>query len=159
VTLAIPAFAGTIILSMEYDPTGLAWVRLFDNRCLGWLVDETNAVEPAEWDAGTFAQPPPVVTNQHRPIPIIIGSLPSKVVTAPIHSPQWCIFSETDPIVFIPDLTRLRIDDFLTALATNNGAHRLVGSMLGFDRGLLNAYKQWAENNADLAFSGDPPAL
>ena len=56
-------------MAIEYAPNGLDWVRLFDSRLDGWMVDETVATEPQ---------------------PVIIGSLPALAPdTAPIVSPQW----------------------------------------------------------------------
>jgi hypothetical protein len=138
---------------MEYDPTGLAWVRLYDNHALGWLIDETTPIEPAARSADPRK---PATTGAHAPFPVILGSLAMPAPdTGLIVSPQWGKF--VYPAVFIPDVLRMRLPDFLTWLATNNGAQRRIGSMLGLDRTLLDSYSQWAAVNPSLAFAGDPP--
>ena len=154
-TLAIPAVGDVIILSMEYAADGLSWVRLWDNHALGWLIDETVVEAPV-----SRAKPlPPAVTDKHAPLPLILGSLAALAPdTSPILSPQWGKF--VAPVsVFIPDMVRVRLPDFLTWLATNNGARRPIGSMLGgLSTPLLNGYDQWCRDNADLCFKGEPPS-
>lgn len=168
-TVAIPAYGEIIILSMEYAPDGLSWARLYDNHSLGWLVTEAvpvitrdipiihsadgKIIDPLAPGGG---QGPPETTGEHQPFPLILGSLAMPAVdTAPVISPQWGKYA--DPVVFIPDLLRLPLDDFLFWLATNNGAHRPIGSMLGLSRSLLNGYNEWAARNPELSFKGNPP--
>jgi hypothetical protein len=117
---AITAHADTLLLSMNYDPTGLAFVDLFDNPIIGWVIDETGAVEP---------------------LPAIIGALPPAAPdTAPIVSPQW---AHLQAAVFVPDVWRGTLDEFFAWLATNNGATRLVrGNFV--DGKLSNTWRAWA---------------
>lgn len=42
----IEAAADDYVVSIEYDPTGLAWAHLWDNKVLSWIIDETGAAEP-----------------------------------------------------------------------------------------------------------------
>ena len=156
-TLAIASPPGVVIVSVEYDPTGLSWCRLYDNEVLGWLVDETTVTLPATWDGGFTPLAPPQVTAQHQPLPIIIGSLAEKApVTSPIISPQWCLFREP-AVVFVPDLTRLTLHDFFTALATNNGANRKLQRRFALSDALHTRFGAWASVNPGLVFEGDPP--
>jgi hypothetical protein len=152
-TLAIPAVGEIIVLSMEYAADGVSWVRLWDNHALGWLVDET-LVEPPPADT----RKQPVVTGQHAPFPLILGSLAVPPPdTTPIISPQWGKYTHSPSVVFIPDIARMELRDFLTWLATNNGARRPIGSMLALSVPLRNGYGTWAAANPSLAFTGDPP--
>jgi hypothetical protein len=153
-TLAIPATGEVIILSMEYAPDGVSWCRLWDNHALGWLVDEGIVALPTA-DAAPDPNKP-AVTGQHAPIPIILGSLAAPAPeTPPILSPQWAKYDH--PAVFVPDMARLTLHDFLTFLARNNGAARPLGSMIGLSNTLRNGYDVWALDNPTLAFKGEPP--
>jgi hypothetical protein len=155
-TVAIPASGEIIILSMEYDPTGLAWVRLYDNHALGWLVDEVMGapIVPlyAAGDVPGFRKP---VTTGARAVSDHPRPLAQPAPTPRPSSPQWAKFA--DPVVFVPDPCGCGLPDFLTWLATNNRAQRVIGSMLGLDRNLLNAYNQWAAKQSCPRFSDDPP--
>lgn len=158
-TLAIASPPGVIIVSVEYDPTGLVWCKLYDNEVLGWLVDETTALTPM-WEGVTAPSPyapPPSVTGQHQPLPIIIGSLAEKApTTLPILSPQWCLFREPSA-VFVPDLTRLTLHEFFTALATNNGANRKLQRRFALSDALHIGFGSWAASNPGMVFLGDTP--
>jgi hypothetical protein len=123
---AITAHAETLLLSLNYDPSGLAWVELYDNPILGWVIDETGAVEP---------------------LPAIIGALPPAAPdTAPILSPQWAHLA--GPGLYVPDMWRGALDDFFAWLAGNNGATR---QLRGFfvDGKLANAWRGWAAGHPD----------
>jgi hypothetical protein len=124
--------SGGVLISVEYDSTGLGWCRIYDNQVLGWIVDETGAGEPQ---------------------PQIIGQLPPMLApdTAPVISPQWAVF--TSPAVMIPDLWRGSFSDFLDLLATNNGAWRPIGKRLGHSVTLFNEFDVWARRNPDLVLS------
>jgi hypothetical protein len=150
--LAIPAVGEIIIVSIEYAPDGLSWARLWDNHALGWLIEEPAPI------ATSRAKPqPPDTTGKNAPIPVVLGSLAEPAPdTAPVLSPQWAKYAQ--PAVFVPDLLRASLHDFLTWLATNNGARRPIGSMLGLSIPLLNGFNQWALDNPALSFKGDPPA-
>jgi hypothetical protein len=150
-TVAIQALPGVVILSIEYAPNGLDWCRVYDNEAVGWLVEESVPITAASREIDPRA---PSVTGQHAPYPLIVGSLATKApVTAPIISPQWAKY--TDPAVIVPDVARMRLGDFLTWLATNNGAHRPVSSWFAVSSGLYNGYVTWARANPELTF-GDP---
>jgi hypothetical protein len=156
-SLPIPAYGEIIILSVEYAEDGLTWAMLWDNHALGWLVSELVAPDeppPVRGEPRTARKPS--VTGSHAPQPIILGSLAAPAPdTTPVISPQWGKFDA--PVVFIPDMGRMLLPDFLTWLATNNGAKRKLGSMLALSDPLKNGYEQWAVMNPDLAFSGTPP--
>jgi hypothetical protein len=129
---AVAAVADTLLISMNYDPTGLAWVDLFDNPILGWVIDETGAVGPQ---------------------PAILGVLPPPAPdTAPIFSPQW---AHLQIAVFVPDLWRGSIHDFFTWLASNNGAERKVRGLF-VDGKLSNAWRSWATGHAGQVWDGTP---
>jgi hypothetical protein len=125
-----------IIISIEYPGEDARWwARLYDNRLQGLIVDETGAAEAK---------------------PVIIGQFPlAATATAPILSPQWASFE--DPTVVVPDLLRASLAEFLTWLATNNGAHRPLQARFGLSPNLMNGFAAWANHNPDLVFEGDPP--
>jgi hypothetical protein len=52
--------------------------------------------------------------------------------------------------VLVPDLWRGNVADFLTWLATNNGATRPLGKRLGVSLGLFNGFDAWASANPTL---------
>jgi hypothetical protein len=144
-TVALSAFTDLTIVSIEYAANGLDWARLYDNHAIGWLVDETTPiVAPGELK--------PVTTGTHEPFPIILGSLPVPApVTAPIQSPQWCKF--INPALLIADGARFRnLWDFLTWLATNNGAHRLLESQFIVEPVLIDEFASWASTHTDLVY-------
>ena len=92
----IPDTSGALLVSVEYDATGLALATVYDNPLLGWAVDDTGVAQPA---------------------PVIIGTLPLPAAdTSPILSPQWAKYYEG--FIFVPNLWRGAIYDFLTLLAT-----------------------------------------
>ena len=47
---AINGYPQDIIVSCNYDQTGLEWVDLFDNPPLGWLVDEATGADHSGGD-------------------------------------------------------------------------------------------------------------
>jgi hypothetical protein len=110
-----------LIVSMNYDPTGEAWVELFDNQPLGWAVDDVDIAHP---------------------LPVVVGSLPPVAAdTAPILSPQWAQYS--GGYIVVPDVVRLPPAEFFNWLKSNNGANREVrSSMKSTD--LNQAYRQWS---------------
>jgi hypothetical protein len=143
-TIAISASGdGIVILSVEYAANGLDWARIYDNYCVGWLVDENLAV-PYK----------PDTTGRHAPFPLIIGTLPVPAPdTAPIISPQWGKYVRGE--VFIPDLWRGSLSEFLTGLATNNGARRLLGSRLAAAPEVAKAFHDWGRANPGLLLPDD----
>jgi hypothetical protein len=127
---------GGVLLSVEYDSTGLAWCRLYDNQIVGWEVDDTGAGEPQ---------------------PQIIGQLPTLAPdTAPVLSPQWGaivgpggVFAgyPVNPPVLLPGgpgAWRGPFEDFLDWLATNNGAQRRLESRLSISAAAINSFNRWA---------------
>ena len=172
-SIPIPAVGEIIIVSFEYDPTGLKWVRLWDNHALGWLVSDAapaadapsrstshSGGKPGSTRAEREAAPEPgpmkpVTTGEHAPLPIILGSLAKLAPdSAPVVSPQWGKYDE--PVIFLPDTGRLELAEFLTWLATNNGANRRIGSMVALSKSLANGLQQWGTMHPDLAFVGEP---
>ena len=91
-----------VLISIEYDATGLEWARIYDNPILAWIIDD--ALEP------------------NSPLPMVIGQLPLRAPdTTPVISPRWATL-ENARAVLVPDLWRDNLSDFLTWLATNAGA-------------------------------------
>jgi hypothetical protein len=117
----MPSTARDFILSIDYDPTGLEWARVFDNICLGWLVDDVDPTAPE---------------------PVILGALPPPAASTPgVMSPQWCHVSEGG--VAVPDVYRGGGFDFLTWLATNGGANRkIAGSFISSN--FAGVYSSWS---------------
>jgi len=117
----MPNTGRDLIVSFNYDPTGLAWVECFDNAPLGWAVDDVDITHPE---------------------PVVVGSLPPAApATAPVLSPQWAQY--TGGYLVVPDVVRLLPGDFFTWLGTNNGATREVrSSMKSAD--LNQAFHQWS---------------
>jgi hypothetical protein len=133
-TFIVPAAQNQLLLTLNYDATGLEWVDLFDNALIGWAVDE--------------AEPP-----TFEPAPRAIGSLaPQAPDTAPVISPHWALAMPNVDIVFVPDLYRGTLSEFLTWLATNGDADRKVGGQGLVYPNLQNGYQSWARLNPDLVF-------
>jgi hypothetical protein len=125
---AIPAVTGSMLLSFEYDPTGLEWAILHDNPVLAWVVDE----------AGT--------TN---PKPIILGSLPPAAAdTGEVLSPAFAA-REGGPAGtwFIPDMVRGTASELFNFIASNNGADRKLYANFA-DTSLIESWNQWVFNNS-----------
>jgi hypothetical protein len=131
----------TILVNCEYNsqpyedrPVGLGWVILYDNRVLCWIID---------------------TTNQRKPIPAIIGSMPPPVAadTAPVKSPLWAVRDEQ--VIKVPDMWRGSIQEFFTWIATNNGATRKVFADFS-DVGLAADFAAWVGHNPGLGLSGPP---
>jgi hypothetical protein len=124
--LAIPGDAAQIIVSCNYDPTGLEWVDLFDNPALGWLVDEDTS----------------------EAVPVVVGTAPPPAAdTGAVLSPTWAHFA--DESLYVPDVWRGQLIDFFTWLATNNGAQRKVRANFRSGR-LKTAMEQWGQQNPSL---------
>jgi hypothetical protein len=120
--------ANDYVLSMEYDETGLEWVRIYDNICLGWAADDAGAV-PVQ--------------------PVIIGSLPTAAPdTAPILSPQWGHVSAGG--VMIPDVWRGSGGEFLDWLSGNNGASRKIEARLTL-QSFAGVFESWKFRNPHMA--------
>ena len=108
-----------------------AWCDLFDNRCLGWVVDESSTAEPK---------------------PVTVGSLPPAAPdTAPVLSPQWVEVHGGH--TFVPDQFRGGPFELFDWLATNNGAARQIGGAGLRDGGLTNEFNRWADQHPDLVRS------
>jgi hypothetical protein len=124
----IPSVANDYILSVNYDPSGLAWARIFDNICLGWAVDDIDPTAPE---------------------PVILGALPPAAPSTPgVISPQWCHVSGGG--VIAPDIWRGGGFDFLTWLATNGGASRKIGAGL-LSSTFAGIYQGWSFRFPELA--------
>jgi hypothetical protein len=130
----VPSAQNQLLLTLNYDPTGLAWVDLFDNALVGWAVDE---VEPQTFE----------------PAPRAIGSLaPEAPDTGSTVSPHWALAMPNVDVVFVPDLYRGGLSEFLTWLATNGGASRKVGGQGLVYPNLHNGYESWARMNPGMVF-------
>jgi hypothetical protein len=144
--MVIPAVSPVIIISIEYPgDDARRWARLYDNQALGWIVDENMPVPQK-----------PAAPISPQPYPLIIGSFPLPATdTNPIISPQWCKYD--GPALFVPDVLRSTFSEFLTWLATNNGAHRPLQARFVVHSDLMNGFNDWAAANPDLVFDGEPP--
>jgi hypothetical protein len=121
-----------LVVSIEYPADGLAWARLYDNAVHGWLIDDVT---------GLIKQPS------------IIGSLPTAAPdTSPILSPQWVEYIA--PTIFVPDLWRGSFAEWLTWLATNNGAKRPLEGRFRIATDLYNGWQAWAQANPSLVHAG-----
>jgi hypothetical protein len=132
-----------ILISLEYSPDGVSWVVLHDHHLIGWHVDYNSTIP-------------------NPPLPSVAGALPFPPIdTSPISSPPFAIF-ENPPVIVprtvvasgAPDLWRGTFPDFLTWLATNNGAKRLIGARIACDPDLLNGTNTWAQQNPDRVYNG-----
>jgi hypothetical protein len=119
----VAGYPQDIVISCNYDATGLAWVDLFDNPPVSWIIDETS--------------------GQGRPV--VAGSLPPPPpATAPVLSPTWAHL-HTDSL-YVPDMWRGGMMNFFTWLASNNGATRLVrGNFMSIN--LASAMETWRQQN------------
>jgi hypothetical protein len=130
---SITSTVADMVLSMEYDPTGLAWVRVYDNPIAAWNVDDTAP---------------------GAPVPVIIGSFPTAAPpTGSIKSPQWAHYDADG--VAVPDVTRGTFPQFLTWLCTNNGAARQIACYF-VNPILQGQYLDWAATNPGRYFAGVP---
>jgi hypothetical protein len=127
----IVAARGDVVISMDYGPTALDWVDLYDNRCVGWNVDDGLPVA-------------------HEAVPVIVGQLPTdrSSETAPVISPQWA--ESTQGGVIVPDMWRGSLYDFFTWLATNNGAARRLRAKFTLSEADMSAWANWAARNPSL---------
>jgi len=129
----VPSAQNQLLITLNYDPTGLEWVDLFDNALVGWVIDEA---EPQTFE----------------PQPRAIGSLAPKAPdTSPVISPHWAL--AMPGVVFVPDLYRGDIPEFFTWLSTNGDADRRIGGQGLVYPNLQNAYQSWARLNPDLVFT------
>jgi hypothetical protein len=131
----IAAAPGTLMMSMEYDPSGLVWAMLHDNVAVGWSVDDSN-------------KPVPPVPLSIRPLPLP----PPK--TDPVLSPTWAV--RQGLTWFVPSLWRgSSAAQLFTQIATNNGAQRQLYADFA-DGALLTEWQQWAALNPTLALVQPP---
>jgi hypothetical protein len=130
----------TILINCEYNSqpyegraAGLGWVILYDNRVLCWIID---------------------TTDQNRPVPSIIGSMPPKAGdTGDVKSPLWAVRDEQ--VMKVPDMWRGTINEFFTFIATNNGATRKLFADFS-DIGLASEFNAWVSRNPGLGLT-EPP--
>jgi hypothetical protein len=146
-TLAVNPNVGTIVITCDYDPTGLAWVVLQDHPVLAWMVDETSSGAPA--------------------YPILLRSLPATPPdNSPIQSPLWIMMEAGT--AFAPSLMTLNrapgktsqyivhgtLHDMFTAMSSNNGASRAIYANF-YSYNLAVAWNHWAQDNS-LALTNPP---
>jgi hypothetical protein len=125
---AVAAAQSGWCISVSYDATGLANASLYDNRILGWVVD----------DAGVIAS-----------VPVILGTMPPAApATAPVLSPQWAQAGAAG--VGVPNAWRGSLTDFFTWLATNHGAARKLQAFF-LNADLARAFAAWRTSNPALA--------
>src|SRR4051812_26289343 len=124
------------IITLNYDGSGLAWVDLWDNAIIAWVIDANDvSVAPSPRILGTFPPAPPD--------------------TSPVLTPSWAAITRAGN-VFIPDTWRGTFYDFLTWLATNNGAQRkVIGNGLARSR-VAETYRTWATNHPNLTLDSYP---
>jgi hypothetical protein len=124
------------IITLNYDGSGLGWVDLWDNAIIAWVIDANDvSVGPSPRILGTFPPAPPD--------------------TSPVLTPSWVAITRAGN-VFVPDTWRGTFYDFLTWLATNNGAQRkVIGNGLRRSR-VAESYRTWATNHPNLALDNYP---
>jgi hypothetical protein len=133
-TIAAPS--GTLMLSLQYDDTGLAWCWMRDSAVICWLVDGTS--------------------NQAAPTPVsICPALVPPVGTEPVLSPSWAVRQSLSWSV--PGLWYgIPVAALFMQLATNNGALRKLYADFS-DLALLTEWLQWSGQHPDLVLS-EPPS-
>jgi hypothetical protein len=134
VTTIVPAAPNTLIISVEYDPTGLSWAKLTDHTCLGWRLDDTGLPMPAQ----------PMISD---------GMLPGPPAdTGVVLSPSWveCI----NAAIVAPGVWRGSIAAFFDWLSGNGGASRKLETQLAVSPTLRNEFDAWAGRNPDLVYQG-----
>ena len=125
----VPASAGDRVISIRYDPTGLAWAHLTEHPVVSWNIDETGSV---------------------RPVPTIIANLPPPAPdTAPVESPQWAELMPNN-MVFVPGGWYGNLSDFFGWVATNGGGSRRITADFTAPR-TVNTWRAWADANRGLA--------
>ena len=136
----VPAAQNQLLISLNYDATGLEWVDLFDNALIGWAVDENEpqTFEPAPRAIGSLA--PMAPQGGMRSVGARTGAQQQS-----IQSPQWAIVMQGG-IVFVPDQYRGNVTEFFHWLA---GDSRKVGGQGLVYPGMKNAYDSWARLNTD----------
>jgi hypothetical protein len=137
--MAIPvaAVTGSMLVTCEYDTTGLAWCIMHDNVVLAWMIDDTDDTAP--------------------PVPKIVGSMPGAPTdTSPVLSPVWAV-REGGPtgIFFVPNMLRGTAHELFTFIASNNDAKRQIYTNFA-DQSLTLAWQQWASANPQLALAAAP---
>jgi hypothetical protein len=128
---AVVPIAEEIIITCDYDQTGLLYIDMWDNHTLAWAIDTTGA-DPA--------------------MPVIVGKMPrSPPDTAPVVSPAW-IETIADQAI-VPDQWRGTLTALFDWLATNNGATRQLRGNFSYV-GPMNAWNAWAQDNPDKVWPG-----
>jgi hypothetical protein len=121
-----------VIVSVEYDASGLQWCRICDHRVSGWVVGATGA----------------------NPQPVTSESLPPPAPDTGVFCPQWAsVASMThawtgpwhDPLVIVPDQWRGSFSAFLDLLS--NGGARRIDARLGCSASAYNTFLLWSHRN------------
>jgi hypothetical protein len=122
------------LITMVYDPTGLATVTVCAWPIIGWTFDVSNPINPA-----------PIVMGNPVAVPPATGA---------ILSPPWAhVVNEF--AIYIPASSstvggwRGTLGQLLTWLATNNNAKRKIIGQFTVPP-LSNAYNDWARANQSL---------
>lgn len=124
----IPSFPGALLLSFEYDSTGLGWVIVRDSYVLAWVIDQS-----------VIGPPMPVYLGENAPTPPDTGD---------ILSPPFAVRAGGAGTAFVIPKTTLRGDAHrvLNFISQNNGAQRVVYADF-HDPMLIGAWQEWAANN------------
>lgn len=113
------------LLVITYDAAGTEWAHVEGWPLIGWQIDDQNPINPK---------------------PITIGNpLVAPPNTGAIKSPQWAYIA-SDDAVYVPDGWRGTFSQFLTWLASNAGADRLLTADVTFPV-LVNAWNAWKRQN------------
>ena len=129
---------GASLLRLFYDVTGRASVEICGGPLVSWLVDPT--------------------TPNAAPTPIgLAPPAPNPPNTGQIDSPPWALaygalLSQHGAVAIVAtndDSFIGTFADFLTWLATNNGATRTLSARLGLPT-LYNIWNVWARDNPTL---------
>jgi hypothetical protein len=118
-----------LLLRLSYDSTGLESVTINSGPIVAWVYDTANLA------AGVT--------------PLSIVSLPPVPPdTAPIVSPQWAVaYPMSGGMVWaMDDLFAGSFDGFLTFLASNNGANRVLSGNFA-EPALTNMFNDWVRRN------------
>jgi hypothetical protein len=118
------------LITLTYDATGLATVTVCAWPLIGWITDQANPINS---------------------VPVVMGNpLTTPPATGAVLSPQWAQAIDENSI-YVPTPTPWRgmLGQFLTWIATNNGAHRKIIGQFTVPP-LSNAYNAWARSNPAL---------
>ena len=123
--MRVSAWADDRVITIRYDPTGLAWAHVTEHPVVLWNIEETGAV----------------------PI-IVVGLSPRAPDTGSVESPQWAELMPSN-MVLVPGGWRGDLSDFLGWIATNGGASRRITADFTGPQ-TVNTWRAWASANREL---------